>query len=417
MLTNFISELRAAWLTAGLECDPLPTGQQIFGCPASDSPLIVMSGGVECCDCGWRASGEPWEIARAAAAAKRKSDQPTEKSEADPLAALMAELERRKFDPLNPPPKETVIFRINGTPISHAGNISTIEAHPKGGKSGFVCASIASTFARPGADCLGWESSNPQGHAVIHFDTEQSPGDHHNMMLRAMRIARVYAPPDWLLSYSITGMTVRDMRTVIGARVESAAREFGGVHSIHLDGVADVLHDVNDAAESFEFIAWLVGLCIKYKCSCFNVLHLNPGDSGKSRGHLGSHLTRKSEHVLRITKTDGASVVTSQWSRRAEIPEESRPCFAWGVTEGHHVTVDNPGGSDVKQKTGGRKKSYDNSIILAIMGKKVVTPAEVCAAVMASGWTKRTFQREWVDLITRGVIIESRAAAGQYMAK
>jgi hypothetical protein len=265
-----------------------------------------------------------------------------EQLRAEKISPIQTLLAQRRFDIHNPPPAEPVVFSLGETEICHAGSITTIEAHQKSGKSAFVAAGIASTFAPEGADTLGWRSANVEGRAVLHIDTEQSRGDHYNLMRRALAIAGANEPVPWLQSYCLTGCTCAELRMAITYARDEATRNYSGVHSLILDGVGDVVVNLNDPDESFEFVAWLQSLAIRGAFPILGVLHLNPGDSGKSRGHLGSQLNRKSEHVLRLTKgADEVTTVTTQWSRRAPIPRDQTPSFAWSAEHSRHVTVAN----------------------------------------------------------------------------
>ena len=94
-------------------------------------------------------------------------------------------LTSRKFDAKNPPPPVIPVYTLNGHTICTPGNLTVIAAHDKAGKSGLVGSFIAASFGREG-DCLGIKSGNPEELAVIHFDTEQSPGDHFARVMKAL---------------------------------------------------------------------------------------------------------------------------------------------------------------------------------------------------------------------------------------
>jgi len=158
-------------------------------------------------------------------------------------------------------------------------------------------------------------------------------------MRRAMSMANTESVPDWFESYCITGFSTKQMRESIELAIANANARFGGVHSLALDGVADPVNDVNDPEESFAFVGWLQSIAITGAFPVLGVLHLNPGDTGKSRGHLGSQLNRKAEHVLRVTKNGETSEAATQFSRRAPIPDDRTPCFAWSNLDHRHVTV------------------------------------------------------------------------------
>jgi hypothetical protein len=122
--------------------------------------------------------------------------------EAETAAKFAAILSSRIFDAKNPRPPAQPIYEINGQCICTPGNITAVSAHIKSGKSAFVGALIAASFGLDG-DTLSVDSANPHELALIHFDTEQSPADHHNLIRIALsRVNQEEAPP-WLRSYRI----------------------------------------------------------------------------------------------------------------------------------------------------------------------------------------------------------------------
>jgi len=62
---------------------------------------------------------------------------------------------------------------------------------------------LASTFGLDG-DTLSIDSANPHKHAVIAFDTEQSPADHHDLVATALSRVNQTEAPGWLHSYRLT---------------------------------------------------------------------------------------------------------------------------------------------------------------------------------------------------------------------
>jgi hypothetical protein len=77
------------------------------------------------------------------------------------------------------------------------------------------------------------------------------------------------------------------MQAAIEVAIQNALHKFGGVHSIWLDGFADFVQSVNDEQEAFGLVRFLHSLAVTHQCPIIGVVHLNPGDTGKSRGHLG----------------------------------------------------------------------------------------------------------------------------------
>lgn len=252
---------------------------------------------------------------------------------------LEQQLKRRRYDPTRVPPESRTIFSINGRAIATAGNVEVIAAKAKAGKTAFIGGMLASSTGRNG-DTLSVRSSNDHGHAVILFDTEQSEADFYRVMKLAFK--RVACePPAWLMAYSVVPLSIQDRNQAIPWALAKARKEFGGVHSVFLDGVADFVSDPNDPAESFNFVANLHRLAIQYDTAIFCVLHFNPGgDYQKTRGHLGSQLERKAEVNLALEKSvDGVTTVYTSSSRRGPIFKSNGPRFQWSDAFDLHVTL------------------------------------------------------------------------------
>jgi hypothetical protein len=253
---------------------------------------------------------------------------------------LIKRLETRIYSAAVKPEEPSPRFYLNGIQICTPGNLTTVSAHAKAGKSAAIGAMIASTFSTTNKGCLGFTSNNSHGHAVLHIDTEQTPFDHWESVQRATRRANVTATPPWLQSYCLTGFSSSDIREAIPILMTQSANQFGGVHSVFIDGVADAVNDVNDPTETSSLITEFQKFAIEFNCPILNIIHINPGSDFKTRGHLGSQLERKSETNLRLEKDDGErTVIWADKNRRAPIPKKTAPRFAWSEEAGMHVTV------------------------------------------------------------------------------
>jgi hypothetical protein len=249
-------------------------------------------------------------------------------------------LDKRRFDFDNPPKRPESIFKLGGQVIATPGNLAVVQSQVKSGKSAFLGAMIASTISQdPLADFLGISTAQPNGKAIVHFDTEQSRYDADQLIRRALRRGSVDRPPPWLRSYCLTDVDVSTRRVLLAAELERAAQEHGGIFAAFLDGVGDLAIDVNDPAEANGLVGELHALAIHFDCPIICVLHENPGQNrdGKTRGHLGSQLERKAESNLRLLKDkNGVTVVYSERSRNASISQANGPRFHWNDAKGMH---------------------------------------------------------------------------------
>lgn len=273
---------------------------------------------------------------------------PDEAAAAARREQLRAMLAKCAFDPAKQPKPLRAIYSLGGVVIATPGNLLSLCAQVKAGKSAAIEAAIASVLTdNDNADTLSFKSSNSDGKAVIHIDTEQSEDDFQNLIDRALRRAGLTRAqkPEWLLSYNLSGRTAIECRELFDEALAIGKERFGAVHSALIDGGADLVNDVNDPKECNPFVAKLHGQAKEFDCPILSVLHFNPvsskGGIEKSRGHLGSQLERKCETNLRLDKdADGVTVIWSEKQRRAPILRAHGPCFKWSDEASMHVSCE-----------------------------------------------------------------------------
>ena len=269
----------------------------------------------------------------------RPAARPTPVTSHTDIAALLAV---RAFDFDTRPEKPIPIIRLCGMPIATPGNVSNIQALPKTGKTGVVESLIAAAINgnRQGPDTLSFSAENPNGFALIHFDTEQSRYDHDALPRRACHRVGVERTPTWFYSYSLADLSIRERREALRHVMTEAHRNHGGIFAVLIDGIGDLCANPNDSEEAFDLVHEIHALAITYDCAILTVLHENPGsETGKTRGHLGSELERKAETNLRLAKDkDGVTTIWSQRARHCNLPREKGPCFAWNDAAGMHTS-------------------------------------------------------------------------------
>ena len=194
------------------------------------------------------------------------------------------------------------------------------------------------------SDTLGieWSAERHSG-AVIHFDTEQSPGDWWGLATRSLARSgsRNQEVIDRFISIPLVQFNIKDRLAILSAALRDQHAKRGSVDIVVIDGIADLCGDPNDGPESFEFVRFLMDLCHKYNTSIVCILHENPGtEDGKTRGHLGSELTRKAFANLRVDKdAESVSTLYGTLMRKQDIPKSMGVCFAWNEEEKMHTTI------------------------------------------------------------------------------
>ena len=330
------------------------------------------------------------------------------------LARLREILSKCEFDDTREPPPLRPIFSLSVEgqllPISTPGNITALIAQAKAGKTAFLTTMLASTMADPtvDADFLSIVSApNPDGGAVLYFDTEQSRDDFWHITRRAMRRAGAKQRPEWLHSYCLTGLAVAEAKACVWQAVVDAYVRHGRIHAIFIDGVADLVLDVNSAEECNGFLAEAHALAIRFDCPIVTVLHLNPqsgkGGFEKARGHLGSQLERKAETNLRIEKDGDLSVCWSEKQRRAPIFKDKGPRFRWSDEKQMHVSAQ----AEPAETSESRKQREYRDLAETTLGDgKPLTWKELMAALCDARSTpgktvsERTAER-WIREMTK----------------
>lgn len=241
------------------------------------------------------------------------------------------------FDPHKPPPDEPVLITIAGTPCATPGNLTTITAQKKSGKTAYMAAIIAAAISEHG-DTLGVKACNPDKKTVLHFDTEQSPMDHWKICDSILRRAQLTESAIFK-SVCLTSLPILERRAVVHHVIRQEAKRGTGVFIAMIDGHGDLVRNVNDPEETSDYVAALHALAIETRCHIYGALHLNPGSEFKSRGHLGSELERKSQTNLRLEKADELFCAWGDANRGAPIPKNVGPCFAWSNDAGMHVSI------------------------------------------------------------------------------
>ncbi len=325
---------------------------------------------------------------------------------------LVERLAARMYSPTVRPDEPAPRFSLGDVPICTPGNLTAVSSQAKAGKTAAINAMIASTLAVPSADCLGFSSCNTLGHAVVHVDTEQCPFDHWDGVERMLRRAKVNIAPPWLRSYWLTGFSALDVRASVRVLLAAAATEFGGIHSVFIDGIADAVCDVNDPSETSSLITELQKLAIEFDCPVINIIHVNPGSDFKTRGHLGSQLERKSETNLRLEKDgDDITVIWADKNRRAPIPKNTAPRFAWNDRAGMHASV----GSLRDAKDEGQKTDLqvEAARLFASAKKSSITYGEFVELIMSVVYVSKSTAKRRVEQMLRTQVVH-KDLAGSY---
>ncbi len=127
--------------------------------------------------------------------------------------------------------------------------------------------------------------------------------------------------------------------------------EYGGIHMVVIDGIADLVGGVNDEEQSVGLVEELFRLAGIYKTCIICVLHLSPSGY-KLRGHLGSEVQRKAAGIVSVEKDDDKqdSIIKALKVRDGSPLEVPQIIISWSDEQKFHVYVGNKSQASPKQQ-------------------------------------------------------------------
>jgi hypothetical protein len=241
-----------------------------------------------------------------------------------------------------PVAKPPVIMEINhGSLYSNTfkrlmtlGNTSSFTGKGKSKKT-FLLSIVMACYASNDIMQHKFRSTLPENkRAILHFDTEQGEYDTYLVARRMHDLAGGYQ--EHLGNFNLREYEPMERLDIIYKAIDKFRSSLGVVL---IDGIADLVNDINDVQESVKITSYLLEWTKKYNIHIANVIHQNKNDN-YATGHLGSSLIKKSEVVIGVEKDPdmkNRSIVSCQNIRGAEdfddfafqINDEGKPLIDW----------------------------------------------------------------------------------------
>lgn len=244
--------------------------------------------------------------------------------ERDCISNILSLSRIRTTDKYTLPPQ---IIWINNSAIATLGNFSASTGKAKSKKTFNVSALVAASLAN--GQVLNYRANLPEGkRRILYVDTEQSRFHCHNVLERILRLAGLPTNCD---SENLDFICLREYSPVVRIQViDFALEQDEGYGLVIIDGIRDLMLDINNAAESVAVINKMMEWSSRYNLHIHCVLHLNKGDNNV-RGHIGTEMGNKAETVLVISKSDLNPQVSDV--RALHIREKEFKPFAFSVND------------------------------------------------------------------------------------
>lgn len=223
--------------------------------------------------------------------------------------------------------KAPEILKVHNSVIGTLGNFSASIGKAKSKKTFNVSAIVAAALTN--GIVLQYAAALPEDkRKILYVDTEQSP---YHCLKVARRILRMAGLPTDRDNENLEFLALRkhtpEERIAI---VEQAIYRTDNIGLVVIDGIRDMVYDINSPSEATCIISKLMQWTDERQIHIHTILHQNKADEN-ARGHIGTELNNKAETVLLVEKDEKDTDVSTV--RAAHIRAMDFEAFAFRINE------------------------------------------------------------------------------------
>lgn len=232
----------------------------------------------------------------------------------------LSRLERYRITPDTELPPMQFLFRLFGKPCFPRGELVALTGKPKTGKT-FVASMLMALCFTP--EVLFFQREDARPLRALWYDTEQSDVSTQDILknrILPMSGQEEFSPDEFQV-FNVRREPWRERMALL----ETAMGEFRP-DLVVLDGVRDLVNDINDGVLAQEVMEKLMLLADVHNCCLVCVLHQNKSGEDKNlRGWIGTELTHKAFEVYECRKElDGSFSVSQLLTRKYDIRDTLR---------------------------------------------------------------------------------------------
>lgn len=195
------------------------------------------------------------------------------------------------------PPVDIPLLFLDDTPVLIQGNHTLIVGKKKSRKTLFLVHLLSQYSGQ-----------------VLFFDTEQGKSHVWQIRKKIATLSGQHTP-----IFFLRGMAPADRRQFI---VQTVSKWPDKPQVVIIDGIRDLMMNINDIEETTEVVVWLEALIKNHDVAILNVLHLNKTDNN-ARGHIGTELANKAFMTIEVEKDHQTGVSLVKCSDSRDEPFET----------------------------------------------------------------------------------------------
>ena len=264
--------------------------------------------------------------------------------------------------------QEPEVLKIGGVPIGTLGNFSASIGKAKSKKTFNVSAMVAAALS--GKEVLNYTTDFPEGkNRILYIDTEQSQNHCMIVMHRIMKLAELPANEDCDRFYFLALRKFNPKERL--AIIDDAISQIEGLGFVVIDGIRDLVYDINSPSEATCVISKLMQWTDEYQIHLHTILHQNKSDENAS-GHIGTEINNKAETIIQIDKDKDDSNISKVESVHTRS-KDFQP-FAFYIND-QSLPELLPDYVPTK-KSAGRPKQVENPLKVAPLIQSNLTPVK-----------------------------------------
>lgn len=254
------------------------------------------------------------------AATTREDLQRTEMAErqAQEMQAVLELLEKRRITPTKELPRMEFLFQLFHKPCFPRGELVALSGKAKSGKTFVSSILMALSYSSP---MLSVERIEPKRLRVLWYDTEQSEESTQDILVHRIMPMVGFSTPQ-----QDTHNAILDHFDIFNVRangynerlpmLEVAVRHYHP-DLVILDGIRDLVADINDGVVAQDCIERLMHLASDERCCMVCILHQNKSTEDRNlRGWIGTELKNKAFEVYECSKSSERIFTWSQTDTR-----------------------------------------------------------------------------------------------------
>jgi hypothetical protein len=187
-------------------------------------------------------------------------------------------------------------LKTYNVPIGTYGNFSFVQAPPKSKKTFFISL-LSAVYLKGNLEGAGGNlKGHRDGKCLVHFDTEQGKFHAQKVFKRVLDMTGL--SKECYHTFGLRALSYKERIDFIEYYLYDKM-EGKNIGMVVIDGMADLVSDVNNIEESNLATQKIMEWSAKLNCHIVTVIHSNFGND-KPTGHLGSFLEKKAETQIQL---------------------------------------------------------------------------------------------------------------------